>query len=271
MSDWGGENLKDDVRWKYGVPPSVNANFAWVQHMVHHLAPAGIAGFVLANGSMSSNQSGEGEIRKKLIEADLVDCMIGLPPQLFYGTQIPACLWFLTKTKKNGKFADRRGKTLFMDARKLGVLVDRVHRELTDEQIARIASTYHAWRGEKDAGEYKDIQGFCKSAKLDEIVERGHMLTPGRYVGAEEIEDDGELFEDKMKRLAKRLEEQFAEGAQLESADRLAPRLDQGGHVDHPRGRGEIISALPEQVEQPVGQCRQRDVIDGDGPLVPVG
>jgi len=220
MSDWGGDNLKDDVRWKYGLPPSVNANFAWVQHMVHHLAPAGIAGFVLANGSMSSNQSGEGEIRKNLIEADLVDCMIGLPPQLFYGTQIPACLWFLTKTKKNGKFADRRGKTLFMDARKLGVLVDRVHRELTDEQITQIASTYHAWRGEKHAGEYKDIQGFCKSAKLDEIVERGHMLTPGRYVGAEEIEDDGEPFEDKMKRLTKRLEEQFAEGARLESAIR---------------------------------------------------
>ena len=152
MSDWGGESLKDDVRWKYGAPPASNANFAWVQHMVHHLAPAGIAGFVLANGSMLSNQSGEGEIRKSLIEDDQVDSMIALPGQLFYGTAIPACLWFLTKTKRNGKFADRRGKTLFIDARKLGVLVDRVHRELTDEEIVRIAGTYHAWRGEKDAG-----------------------------------------------------------------------------------------------------------------------
>jgi type I restriction enzyme M protein len=220
MSDWGGENLKDDVRWKYGVPPSGNANFAWVQHMVHHLAPAGIAGFVLANGSMSSNQSGEGEIRKSLIEADLVDCMIALPGQLFYGTAIPACLWFLTKTKRNGKFADRRGKTLFIDARKLGILVDRVHRELTAEEIVQIAGIYHAWRGEKDTGLYKDILGFCKSAKLEEICQHGHMLTPGRYVGAEEIEDDAEPFEEKIKRLTTRLEEQFAADAELESTIR---------------------------------------------------
>ena len=217
MSDWGGENLRDDVRWKYGVPPAGNANYAWVQHMVHHLAPAGIAGFVLANGSMSSNQSGEGEIRKSLIEADLVDCMIALPGQLFYGTAIPACLWFLTKTKRNGKFADRRGKTLFMDARRLGVLVDRIHRDLTDEEIVRIARTYHAWRGEKDAGQYKDILGFCKSATVEEIRQHGHMLTPGRFVGAEEIEDDDEPFEEKIKRLKARLEEQFAESARLTS------------------------------------------------------
>jgi type I restriction enzyme M protein len=216
MSDWGGENLKDDVRWKYGVPPSGNANFAWVQHMVHHLAPAGIAGFVLANGSMSSNQSGEGEIRKKLIEADLVDCMIALPPQLFYGTQIPACLWFLCKTKKNGKFYDRRAKTLFIDVRNLGVLVDRVHRDLTDAEIGLISNTYHAWRGEKDAGKYKDISGFCKSSSLEEMREHGHVLTPGRYVGAEEVEDDEEPFEDKMKRLKAKLEEQFAEARKLE-------------------------------------------------------
>jgi len=148
MSDWGGENLKDDVRWKYGVPPAGNANFSWVQHIVHHLAPNGIAGFVLANGSMSSNQSGEGEIRKNLVEADLVDCMIALPPQLFYGTPIPACLWFLTKNKKTGKFSNREGKTLFIDARKLGVLIDRVHRDLTNEEINQITRTYHAWRGE---------------------------------------------------------------------------------------------------------------------------
>jgi type I restriction enzyme M protein len=222
MSDWGGENLKDDVRWKYGVPPAGNANFAWVQHIVHHLAPNGIAGFVLANGSMSSSQSGEGEIRKNLVEADLVDCMIALPPQLFYGTQIPACLWFLTKHKKNRKFSNREGKTLFIDARKRGVLIDRVHRDLTSEDIARIAGTYHAWRGEKDAGKYADVPGFCKSATLEEIRQHGFVLTPGRYVGAEEIEDDGQPFEQKLQRLTATLEEQFAEGAKLETIIRTS-------------------------------------------------
>lgn len=215
-SDWGGEKMKEDVRWKYGTPPASNANFAWVQHFIHHLAPAGVAGFVLANGSMSSGQSGEGEIRNNIIEADLVDCMIALPPQLFYNTGIPACLWFLTKTKKNGKFADRRGKTLFIDARKLGVMVDRVHRELADKEIAHLARTYHSWRGEKDAGEYNDISGFCKSADLEEIREHGYVLTPGRYVGAEDIEEDQEPFGEKMNRLTAKLEEQFAEGHKLE-------------------------------------------------------
>lgn len=215
-SDWGGEKMKEDVRWKYGTPLAGNANFAWVQHFIHHLAPAGIAGFVLANGSMSSNQSNEGEIRKNIIEADLVDCMIALPPQLFYNTQIPACLWFLTKTKKNGKFADRRGRTLFVDTGKLGVLVDRVHRELTDEEIARIARTYHAWRGERGAGEYQDIPGFCKSATLEEIRQRGHVLMPGRYVGTEDIEKDAEPFEEKMKGLTTMLQRQFAESRDLE-------------------------------------------------------
>ena len=148
VSDWRGELLRDDKRWQYGVPPAGNANFAWVQHIVHHLAPAGVAGFVLANGSMSSNQSGEGEIRKRMVEADLVDCMVALPGQLFYSTQIPACLWFLARDKQNGKFRDRRGHVLFLDARKMGRMVDRTHRELTDEDIARIANTYHAWRGE---------------------------------------------------------------------------------------------------------------------------
>jgi type I restriction enzyme M protein len=143
-SDWRGELLKDDKRWKYGTPPAGNANFAWVQHFIHHLAPTGLAGFVLANGSMSSNQSGEGEIRKAIIEADLVDCMVALPGQLFYSTQIPVCLWFLARDKKNGRFRDRRGETLFIDARKLGTMVDRVHRELTDADIAKIAGTYHA-------------------------------------------------------------------------------------------------------------------------------
>ena len=154
-SDWRGELLKDDKRWVYGVPPAGNANYAWVQHFIHHLAPTGLAGFVLANGSMSSNQSGEGEIRKAIIEADLVDCMVALPGQLFYSTQIPVCLWFLARNKKNGRFRDRRGETLFIDARKMGTMVDRVHRELTDDDLAKIAGTYHAWRGDKDAGEVR--------------------------------------------------------------------------------------------------------------------
>jgi len=220
MSYWGGENLRDDVRWKYGAPPTGNANYAWIQHMAHHLSPRGIAGFVLANGSMSSNQSGEGEIRRRILEADLVDCMIALPPQLFYGSPIPACLWFLARDKRNGKFRDRRGETLFIDARKLGHLVDRVHRELSDEDIAHIAGTYHAWRGEKDTAQYQDTSGFCKSATIDEISSHGFVLTPGRYVGAEDIDDDGEPFDEKMARLTAQLEEQFAESARLEAAIR---------------------------------------------------
>lgn len=218
VSDWKGELLKDDKRWKYGVPPPGNANFAWVQHMIHHLAPTGLAGFVLANGSMSSNQSGEGEIRKNILEADLVDCMVALPGQLFYSTQIPACLWFLARDKKNGRFRDRRGEVLFLDLRKLGRMADRTHRELTDEDISRIAGTYHAWRGEKAAGKYIDVLGFCKSVSLEEIGKNGYVLTPGRYVGAEAIEDDGEPFEDKMKRLVAQLHEQQKEGAKLDAA-----------------------------------------------------
>ncbi|GAB4154437.1 MAG: class I SAM-dependent DNA methyltransferase [Candidatus Promineifilaceae bacterium] len=228
VSDWGGERLRDDKRWQYGAPPVGNANFAWVQHMVYHLSPSGIAGFVLANGSMSSNQSGEGEIRKNLIEADLVDCMVALPGQLFYSTQIPACLWFLARDRRNGKFRDRRGRVLFIDARKMGRMVDRTHRELTDEDVARIASTYHAWRGEKDAGEYADVPGFCKSATLEEIRKHGHMLTPGRYVGAEAQEDDGEPFEEKMQRLVAQLREQQAEAAKLDAA--IARNLKELGY-----------------------------------------
>ncbi len=219
-SDWGGDRLREDARWKYGAPPVGNANFAWVQHFIHHLAPTGVAGFVLANGSMSGNQSGEGHIRRAIIEADLVDCMVALPGQLFYSTQIAACLWFLTRSKKNGRFRDRRGETLFIDARKLGFLGDRVHLDLTDEEVARIADTYHAWRGDKDAGKYEDVAGFCKSAKLDEIAAHSYVLTPGRYVGAEAIEDDDEPFDEKMKRLVATLEEQFAESSRLEQAIR---------------------------------------------------
>ncbi len=250
-SDWRGDLLKDDKRWKYGVPPAGNANFAWVQHFIHHLSPTGLAGFVLANGSMSSNQSNEGEIRKAIIEADLVDCMVAMPGQLFYSTQIPVCLWFLTRDKRSAGvppaksvssksaapdrrsprgdsgFHDRHGHTLFIDARKMGTLIDRVHRELTDEDIAKIAGTYHAWRGDppsppgrrvgdEGAARYKDVAGFCKSATLDDIRKHGHILTPGRYVGAAEVEDDGEPFDKKMARLTAELREQMKESAKLD-------------------------------------------------------
>jgi len=222
ISDWDGARLRDDQRWKYGVPPVGNANFAWVQHMVHHLAPNGTAGFVLANGSMSSNQSGEGEIRRNLIESDLVDCMVALPGQLFYSTQIPACLWFLTRNKHPRGLRDRRGEILFIDARKLGVMVDRTHRELTDADIARIADTYHAWRGEAVgqgstvADGYRDVPGFCKSVGLEEVRKHGHVLTPGRYVGAEAVEDDGEPFDEKMARLVAQYRQQQAESVRLD-------------------------------------------------------
>ncbi len=219
-SDWGGDKLRQDARWAHGVPPVGNANYAWIQHFVYHLAPNGIAGFVLANGSMSSNQSGEGEIRRSMIEADLIDCMVALPGQLFYTTPIPACLWFVTRNKGNGKFRDRRGETLFIDARKQGHLIDRTHRELDDEDLKKIYDTYHAWRGESGAGEYTDIPGFCKSATVDEIKEYGYVLTPGRYVGAEEAEDDGIPFEEKMAELTTTLSDQFAESARLEEAIR---------------------------------------------------
>ena len=227
-SDWRGELLREDKRWKYGAPPTGNANFGWVQHFIHHLCPTGMAGFVLANGSMSSNQSGEGEIRKAIVEADLVDCMVALPGQLFYSTQIPVCLWFLARDKRNGRFRDRRGEVLFIDARKLGSMADRTHRTLTDEDIARVAGTYHAWRGDKGAGEYEDVPGFCKSAALDDIREYGHILTPGRYVGAEDIEDDGEPFEEKMERLSGSIRQQQADARKLDAA--IAANLKELGY-----------------------------------------
>ena len=221
ISDWGGDLLRDDKRWQYGAPPTGNANFAWVQHMVHHLAPYGIAGFVLANGSMSSNTSGEGEIRKNLIEADLVDCMVAMPGQLFYSTQIPVCLWFLAKNRDDGRgmagkeLFERTGEVLFIDARNMGFMADRTHRELSDEDIQKIADTYHNWRGDGN-GEYEDIPGFCKAASLDEIRKNGHVLTPGHYVGAAAKDDDDEPFEEKMARLTKELSAQLAEGRRLE-------------------------------------------------------
>jgi type I restriction enzyme M protein len=244
MKEWGGERLRDDKRWKFGIPPVRNANFAWVQHIIHHLAPTGYAGFVLANGSMSSNQSGEGEIRKNIIEADLVDCMVALPGQLFYSTQIPACLWFLARDKSGRPPAgqkkalrDRRGEVLFIDARRMGRMVDRVHRELTDEEIQEIARTYHAWRGEQEPvgadlrvcpergqphrvapTEYRDIPGFCRSVTIDEIRKHGYVLTPGRYVGAVAEDEDDEPFDEKMQRLTAQLREQMAEARRLEEA-----------------------------------------------------
>ena len=208
MSDWGGDSLREDKRWKYGKPPVGNANFAWVQHFIYHLAPNGTAGFVLANGSMSSNTSGEGDIREAIIENDLVDCMVALPGQLFYSTQIPVCLWFLSRNKQN-----RKGKTLFIDARKLGILTDRVHRDLSSEHIAQIADTYHTW---KEGKKNEDVAGFCRSATIEEIRAQGYVLTPGRYVGAAELEEDDEPFEQKMARLTQELEAQFITSNKLE-------------------------------------------------------
>ena len=218
VSDWGGDRLREDARWKYGVPPAGNANFAWVQHFIHHLSPTGMAGFVLANGSMSSNQSGEGEIRKAIVEADLVDCMVAMPGQLFYSTPIPVCLWFLSRDKGNKRFRDHRRQTLFVDALKFGTLIDRIHRELTDGDIARISGVYHAWRGDKGADKYEDIPGFCKSATRDLIATHDFALNPGRYTGAADLETDDEPFEDKMRRLAAALREQQGESAKLDAA-----------------------------------------------------
>ncbi len=215
-SDWGGDRLREDARWKYGVPPVGNANYAWIQHILWHLAPNGTAGVVLANGSMSSGQGGEDTTRKAMIEADVVDCMVALPGQLFYSTQIPACLWFLARNKNpGGKWRDRRGEVLFIDARKLGVLVDRTRKEFSDSDITRIGSVYHAWRGEKDAGPYADAPGFCKAVTLDEIRHHNHVLMPGRYVGAADVEDDTVPFEDRFAALKARLEGQFAEADKL--------------------------------------------------------
>ena len=218
-SEWGGAGLREDKRWRYGVPPAGNSNYAWIEHFVYHLAPAGVAAFVMANGSMSSNQSGEGEIRKNLIEAEhggLIDCVIALPGQLFYTTQIPVCVWILARDRRNHKFRDRSREILFIDARKIGEMTDRTHKTLRNDDIAKIAAIYHSWRG-KDGG-YADVPGFCKAASLNEVRNHGHVLTPGRYVGTEELEDDGESFTDKMARLTSLLRAQQTESVQLDDA-----------------------------------------------------
>lgn len=218
VSDWSGEQLSDDMRWKYGVPPTGNANYAWLQHFIHKLSLNGTAGIVLANGSMNSNTGGEGEIRKNMIEAGLVDCMVALPAQLFYNTMIPACLWFLARNKANGKFRNRSNAILFIDARKLGTMINRRNKELTDADIALIADTYHAWRNKR--GKYEDEAGFCKAASIEEVRANNYVLMPGRYVGTEEEADDGVPFEEKMNALTAKLAEQFAKGAELEKTIR---------------------------------------------------
>lgn len=206
LSDWGADKLQDDVRWKYGIPPASNANFAWLQHMIYHLAPNGRIGMVLANGSLSSQSGGEGEIRKNIINADLVDCIIAMPAQLFYTTQIPVSLWFLSKNKKC------KNKTLFIDARKMGTMVTRKLRELTDEDIKKLADTYNAYVD----GTLEDVKGFCAVKDTKDIAEQDYILTPGRYVGIEEQEDDGEPFEEKMARLTSELSDMFKKSHELE-------------------------------------------------------
>ena len=207
LANWGQDKLLDDVRWQYGTPPAGNANFAWLQHMIWHLAPHGRMGMVLANGSLSSQSGGEGEIRKNIINADLVDCIVAMPSQLFYTTQIPVSLWFLARNKK------QKGKTLFIDARKMGTMVTRKLRELTDEDIQKLADTYNAFVD----GTLEDVKGFCAVATTEEIAKQDYILTPGRYVGIEEQQDDGEPFEEKMDRLTKELSELFHKSHELEA------------------------------------------------------
>ncbi|MBN1992946.1 MAG: SAM-dependent DNA methyltransferase [Anaerolineae bacterium] len=214
-SDWSGDQLRKDGRWQYGPPPTGNANFAWVQHFIYHLAPSGRAGFVLSNGSLSSNTGGEGDIRQKLVEADLVDCIVMLPTQLFYNTGIPACLWFLSRYRNGNKARDRRGEILFIDASDLGYMLNRRNRDLADDDIQTVAGTYHEWL--KKDGNYADVKGFCKSATLDEVKKHNTVLTPGRYVGIPDEDDDGIPFEEKMAALTTELRDQMQEAEQLDA------------------------------------------------------
>jgi type I restriction enzyme M protein len=214
VSNWWDAKLADDPRWKYGTPPEGNANFAWVQHFLYHLSPRGTAGFVLANGSLSSKTSGEGEIRRKLIEADVVDCIVSMPTNLFFNTTIPVCLWFVSKDRHGNGHRKREGEVLFIDARSLGTMESRRLRVLTDGDVSKVADTYHAWRNHE--GGYEDIPGFSKSASLQEIGRHDFVLTPGRYVGTEEVEIGGELIDDKIERLTNELFDEFDRGRELE-------------------------------------------------------
>jgi type I restriction enzyme M protein len=214
ISDWGGEKLTEDIRWKYGIPPVGNANYAWLQHMVHHLSPNGVAGIVLANGSLSTNTSSEGEIRRKMIEDDLVDCIVAMPTNLFFTTGIPVCLWILNRNKSNSDFRTRKNETLFIDARNMGKMETRKLRILETEDMDKIASIYHEWR--KIDGKYEDIKGICKGSDIEEIKSHDYILTPGRYVGIEDVEDDGISFEVKMIELTEKLGEQFKKSKELE-------------------------------------------------------
>ncbi len=214
-SDWGGEQLRSDARWQYGVPPVGNANYAWIQHFIYHLSYRGTAGFVMAKGSLSSKSNNEGEIRKNIIEARLVDCIVNLPTKLFLNTQIPACLWFLSKNKANGGYRSRQHEILFIDARNMGRLINRRTRELTQEDIDLIASTYHNWRNID--GDYKDVPGFCKSATIEEVAALDYVLTPGRYVGLPEEEDDFD-YEERIKQLTRELKQQMEESQRLDRA-----------------------------------------------------
>jgi type I restriction enzyme M protein len=224
ISDWGGESLRDDPRWKYGVPPAGNANYAWIQHMLHHLSPTGTMATVLANGSLSTKTSGEGEIRKNLIEADLVECIVAMPDKLFFTTGIPVSIWFLTKdktakaVKSERPQRDRKGEILFIDARQMGAMVTRTVRELSDEDIAKISDTYNAWRGEPDVGPYVDVAGFCASVNSEVLGAHDYVLTPGRYVGSEESVEDDELLEDKIERLQVGIKQSFEARAGLQKS-----------------------------------------------------
>lgn len=223
ISDWGGNRLLDDARWKFGIPPEGNANYAWIQHMVSKLAPSGTAGFVLANGSISTSQKSELEIRKNIVNGDLVECIVTLPGQLFYSTPIPVSLWFVTRNKAARGQRNRKGETLFIDARKLGFMADRTHKEFSEKDIQQVVNTFHSWRGTNDQ-EYEDVLGFCKSSTLGEIRKHEYILTPGRYVGLEEVDEDDEPFENKMERLTGELAEQFAKSKSLEDEIRRALR-----------------------------------------------
>lgn len=224
---------KDDHRWKYGIPPSGNANYAWLQHFISKLAPGGLAGIVLANGSMSSDTNTEGEIRKNLIENDLVDCMVALPTQLFYNTQIPACLWFLARNKVNGKFRNRTGQFLFIDAREIGSMISRRQKEFTDDDISFIGEIYHSWRSKDSENQYKDVPGLCKSVSLEEVKKNNDVLTPGRYIDFKEEKDDGEVFDEKMKTLTEELKEQIAQARELD--EQITKNLAIMGYEFEPR------------------------------------